>query len=66
MKIVLNGETKEVNDGISLFALMEQEGVTGKVMAAAINMQIVKKEDWGTKSLEEGDKVELLQFVGGG
>ncbi len=66
MKIVLNGESREVNDGISLFALMEQEGVTDKVMAAAVNMQIVKKEDWNTKSLEEGDKVELLQFVGGG
>lgn len=66
MKIVLNGDAREVNDGISLFALMEQEGVTGKVMAAAVNMQIVKKEDWATKSLEEGDKVELLQFVGGG
>lgn len=66
MKIVLNGENRELHESISLLTLMEQEGVTDKVMAAAVNMQIVKKEDWGTKSLEEGDKVELLQFVGGG
>jgi sulfur carrier protein len=37
-----------------------------KVMAAAVNMEIVKKEDWDKKTLKEGDKIELLQFVGGG
>lgn len=66
MKIVLNGETREVEEGTTLSMLMEQDGVMDKVMAAAVNMQIVKKEEWGTKSLKENDKVELLQFVGGG
>jgi sulfur carrier protein len=35
-------------------------------MAAAVNMNIVKKDDWATKVLEEDDKIELLDFVGGG
>jgi len=66
MNILLNGESREVDNGINLFILIKNEGVEDKVMAAAVNMQIVKKEDWAVKNLEEGDKVELLQFVGGG
>lgn len=66
MNIMLNGEQREFEDGITLGALIQKEGVLEKVMAAAVNMQIVKKEDWSSRKLEEGDKIELLQFVGGG
>ncbi|NQY54065.1 MAG: sulfur carrier protein ThiS, partial [Campylobacteraceae bacterium] len=37
-----------------------------KVMAIAINMEIVKKENWSNFQIQEDDKIELLQFVGGG
>jgi len=40
--------------------------VKEKVMAAAVNMEIVKKEQWPEHELHEGDRVELLHFVGGG
>lgn len=66
MNIMLNGEQREFEDGITLGALIQKEGVLEKVMAAAVNMQIVKKEDWNSRKLEQGDKIELLQFVGGG
>jgi len=66
MNIVLNGEIKTVGENCILGALIAQEGVMEKVMAAAVNMEIVKKEDWDKKTLKEGDKIELLQFVGGG
>ena len=38
----------------------------GKVMAAAINMEIVKQDSWNTHLLQDEDKLELLDFVGGG
>ena len=66
MNIMLNGEQREFEEGITLGALIQKEGVSEKVMAAAVNMQIVKKEDWNSRKLEQGDKIELLQFVGGG
>jgi sulfur carrier protein len=66
MNIVLNGDEKSVESDITLLALILQEGVIEKVMAAAVNMEIVKKDDWQAKYLKEGDKIELLQFVGGG
>jgi sulfur carrier protein len=46
-----------------LIAVLNLEG---KVMAAAVNMNIVKQDNWGSHELKEGDKVELLDFVGGG
>jgi len=35
-------------------------------MASAVNMEVVKKEQWQSHTLKEGDKVEFLRFVGGG
>ena len=66
MKIIINGEEKEIEEGISLSNLLEQLHIKDKVMAAAINMEIVKKEQWSSYTPQEGDKLELLEFVGGG
>lgn len=45
---------------------MNELQIIDKVMAVAVNMNIVKKDDWHTFVPKDGDKVELLQFVGGG
>jgi sulfur carrier protein len=66
MTITVNGETREVAEETTLLSLIEQLGLEGKVMAAAVNMQIVKQEAWGEHRLSADDKIELLDFVGGG
>ncbi len=66
MKVIVNGETKEFPEGITLFEMISKLHLEGKVMAAAVNMEIVKQNRWQENSLKEGDKVELLDFVGGG
>ena len=66
MKILVNGEEKNFNDNLSVENLIISLGVEGKVMAVAINSHIVKKDDWGLRILQDGDKIELLQFTGGG
>ena len=66
MTIIVNGEDKTYTEGISLLAMLEDLGLSDKVMAAAVNMNIVKQESWGTHILNGGDKLELLDFVGGG
>jgi len=66
MDVVINGEEKKVEENSTLKELIEKLGVADKVMAAAVNMEIVKKKDWATHRLQEGDRVELLHFVGGG
>lgn len=66
MNIVVNGETKEVKEEITIQELIEFLSIKVGVMAVAVNMNIVKKDDWDSFKLNQDDKVELLQFVGGG
>ncbi len=66
MKIIVNGENKEYADKITLQEILNDLGLSDKVMAAAVNMNIVKQESWKTHMLSDGDKLELLDFVGGG
>lgn len=65
MHIILNGESKDIH-AKSIKELLEEIGIEDKVMAAAVNMNVVKKDKWETFLLSENDRVEFLQFVGGG
>jgi sulfur carrier protein len=66
MKLIINGETKEFNHDITLADMLQKLDLTSKVMAAAVNMEIVKQGSWSDYKLKDMDKVELLDFVGGG
>ena len=66
MQIIINGQTKEISQNTTLLELIKELNLEGKVMAAAINMEIVKKDKWDKTVLKEDDKIELLDFVGGG
>ena len=66
MTLIINGETKEFSDGFSLQNIITDLQIENKVMAAAVNMNIVKKDEWSSFIPKNDDKIELLQFVGGG
>ena len=66
MNVTINGEIRECADGTTLASLINDLGIKVKVMAAAVNMEVVKKADWESHLLSPDDKVELLHFVGGG
>jgi len=66
MILIINGENKEVKEGSTLEEIISNLQIEDKVMAAAINMNIVKKDEWKNFQPEENDKLELLEFVGGG
>ncbi len=66
MKIKVNGETREFPEATTLQALIQSLGLESKVMAAAVNMEIVKQDGWDQAVLNDGDTIELLDFVGGG
>lgn len=66
MKLVINGEDKTFIDSSSLKDIIVSLKIEDKVMAAAVNMDIVKKDDWDNFIPKDADKIELLQFVGGG
>ncbi len=66
MTIIVNGQEKTIEEGATLLELLKKLDLEGKVMAAAVNMEIVKQDGWGGHTLTDGDKLELLDFVGGG
>jgi sulfur carrier protein len=65
MTLHVNGEELKT-DAKTLEELIKNLQIENQVMAAAVNLNIVKQENWKTYELKEGDNVELLRFVGGG
>ena len=66
MKLIINGENKEFTDNLTLNDIIKNLQVENKVMAAGVNINIVKKQDWNSFIPKENDSIELLNFVGGG
>jgi sulfur carrier protein len=66
MPIILNGKTEDIADGSSLLALLKQKDVSCDQIVTEINGTIVKRGDYGTTAIRNGDSVEIVRFVGGG
>lgn len=66
MTITVNGNIRTIEEGATLLDLLKKLDLEGKVMAAAVNMEIVKQDRWDVHKLVDNDKLELLDFVGGG
>lgn len=66
MKLILNGEEKVFEDGLSLDAVIQSLGVRRETVVAEVNRKIVQNAERPQCLLKDGDQVELIQFVGGG
>lgn len=66
MRIVLNGDSIEIPDGYSVEALLQQLGIGRERVAVELNADIVPKIDYEKQLLSDGDKIEIVHFVGGG
>lgn len=65
MRIQVNGEHREV-EAATILALVEELGLDVRKVAVERNLEIVPRSLHATTVLAEGDRVELVQFVGGG
>jgi len=66
MKIAVNGEDKEIANGLSLDSLLEQLQIRPARVVVELNRNIVSRDVYGATMLVEGDKLEIVHFVGGG
>jgi len=66
MKLLINGEDREFNSPLSLSSLVEQLGMKSDRVAIELNRDIVARERWAETNLAEGDRLEIVHFVGGG
>jgi len=66
MKIELNGEPRCFEGSLTLSSLIEQLGMKSDRVAVELNREIVPRERWTATQLSEGDRLEIVHFVGGG
>lgn len=66
MNLIINGENLEFESGKNIDEILAILGVESKIFAVVVNANLVKKEDYKSTILRDGDKVEMLQFMGGG
>jgi sulfur carrier protein len=66
MRIQLNGRDHELSGNISLAKLVEQLGLDVRKVAVERNLEIVPRSAYAATVLHEGDRLELVNFVGGG
>ena len=66
MKIAVNGEDKEIANGLNLDGLLEQLQIRPARVVVELNRNIVSRDAYGATMLVEGDKLEIVHFVGGG
>ena len=65
-QIILNGVQKEIPNGWYISNLLKQLQVDKKEVAVERNLNVVVKSNFETTDLENGDRVEIVRFVGGG
>jgi len=66
VNITLNGEIKTVHDNITVLGLLELLQIQHQRVAVELNESIVKKNNYGSTAIKDGDILEVVSFMGGG
>lgn len=64
--MLLNGEPREVPAEIDIDRLLELFSLPKQRIAIEINNNVVRRTDWDQRTVQDGDKIEVVHFVGGG
>lgn len=66
MTVTINGERREVPDGIVVTVLLEQLGMPRDRVAIEYNLNILPRDSWRVTVVQPNDNFEIVHFVGGG
>ena len=66
MRITVNGEAREVPAETTLEELVRLLALAPERLAIEHNYEVVRRDDWPHRNLGDGDRVEIVHFVGGG
>lgn len=66
MRIQINGESKEVPGGLSLEALLGHLSLPDRRIAVELDRKVVRRSEWPTTRVDDGARIEIVHFVGGG
>jgi sulfur carrier protein len=66
MRLTINGKDQTFDESLTLAQLVEQLGMKGDRVAVELNREIVSRTQWPETTLNDGDHLEIVHFVGGG
>ena len=66
MIIHVNGESRGIDDGQTVAVLLHELEIRADRVAVELNLEILDRKEFETRGLREGDRVEILSFIGGG
>ncbi|MEX0644810.1 MAG: sulfur carrier protein ThiS [Parvularculaceae bacterium] len=66
MLLTINGENREFRAPLNVSALLQALALEPRKIAVERNLEIVPKSAYGATALMDGDRIEIVQFVGGG
>lgn len=66
MQIHVNGQVRETTSGTTVADLLRELNIMGERVAVEVNLDILERGQFGQRLLTEGDRVEIISFIGGG
>jgi thiamine biosynthesis protein ThiS len=66
MQVTINGKPENVRAELSITELLEQRHVKPVRVAVELNEDVVPRKDFSNTTLSDGDRIEIVTFVGGG
>ena len=66
MNVKINGEVREIPDGLTVRAMLEHLGMNGARVAIERNLDILPRTEWNATPVQANDSFEIVHFVGGG
>jgi sulfur carrier protein len=64
--VFVNSKQQPLEENATVAALLDVLGMTQKRVAVEVNTELVTKNEWALFKLKEGDRIEIVSFVGGG
>lgn len=66
MRIQVNGESRETGAGTTVADLLRDLDIKPDRVAVEVNLEVLDKGAFAQRSLQEGDRIEIISFIGGG
>lgn len=66
MRVTINGERREIPEGLNVGTLLDHLGFANRRVAIERNREILPRGQWRQTQVESGDTFEIVHFVGGG
>jgi len=66
LRVQINGEGRDVADTLKLSELVNELSLAPERVAIELNQKVVRRDLWPTTILADGDRIEIVHFVGGG